>query len=762
MALRKIPENLIKAYLQRYPVNIRLARFNWLNGYTWLQPTLAEIQDELFPPEPERAGEEKKAIAEPVSLPAAAGVHFLKSPYKRYRCEQGDHLSCRQDSPIPQEEQETKDCSVCGFPALLPEKTQFRGQRGTYQIQQQLGRRGIGRLYAVTQLGVNQSVVCKEYLLPDRYFNPQEIRQQTQAFKNLAGFNLADGRVQDLRFVEPLEAITDQSRCYLVMDERYGCPTLNQYLTQGAMSVPQVTQVLRQVLQTLEFIHGQKFCFPSGQVQNGVVHGNLSLDTLLLVRSRENGYELGVNKLTDLDFFIYLCDLAVWERLFDPPLTQEKTTVFKSQDLVALGYIAFYLLAGKVVTDTGQPLDPQNLKHWPEVDPPLKKFIFRLMELDLPFESATAARQELLRLPQKAIASTPDIPEEESPRNKFALLGQILLLSTLGLGIIGGLAWLLLPKLRPTTATELEICCIKDVSGIPPGQFTYTAAKNGIGSYILQQPDLIQKGQTLEAKITAAQPQLQLTYQPANSTAAAIAQVESGQAAFAIAPLVQPLPPDLLAEAIGYDGLGVFVAFSYSQRENGLPVQLNGEISLEQLRQLYGGQVGNWSQLGGSRLPVELYQPTDLEATNLFTQRVLENQQPNRTQTLPEFEMMRKVIQDFELQQTGGIGFGSLSKIVGQCSVYPLALKIPGKPPTQAVILSNGQAISPKTDLCAQKGNYHLNGELFKTGRYPLAYPIAVIYPRDNDRSPIGEKFAQMLKTREGQRLLHQTGLVGL
>lgn len=753
MALQNIPENLIRAYLHRCPVNMRLARFNWLNQYTWLQPTLAEIKNELFPLEVETDVSPKQLLLKPESLPPAAGVQFSKSPYKRYPCEQGDHLNCHQESP------QTKDCPLCGFPALLPVKTLFQGQWGSYRIERPLGRRGIGRLYAATQLGVDQPVVFKEYLMPARYFNSSEIRQQTQIFKNLAGLTLADGRVQDLRFLEPLEAIANEvdSRCYLVMDERYGRLTLNQYLSQGAMSFAQVSQVLKQVLQTLEFIHGQKFCFRSGQVQNGIVHGNLSLDSLLLVSNKDSDYER-----ENLDFFIYLCDLAVWEQLFEPPLTQENSTFSQSQDLVALGYIAFYLLVGKVVTETGQALDPQNPKHWPVVDPHGQKFILQLMKSG--FESAKVARQELLRLPQPTIRSTPDIPEvAPPPAKKFSFLGQILLLTTLGLGILALLAWILLPRLHPTTATEIQICCIKDVAGIPLGKFTYTSARNGTWSYILQQPNLIQKGQTLEAKITAAQPKLQLTYQPADSAAQAIAQVESGKAAFAIAPLVQPLPPDLLAQAIAYDGIGVVVAFSYSQRENGLPAKLNGEINLEQLRQLYGGRNQNWSQLNGPPLPVKLYQPTNSEATDLFTQRVLDNQQPKTTpQALPEFEMMRRIIQDFESQQTGGIGFGSLSKIIGQCSVYPLALRTQGKPPIQALFLNNGQAISPKIDLCSQKGNYHLNEELLKTGRYPLAYPIAVIYPRDNDRSPIGEKFAQILQTQEGQQLLRQTGLGGL
>jgi ABC-type phosphate transport system substrate-binding protein/serine/threonine protein kinase len=789
MALKNVPQIILKNYLKRYPIHQRLARFNLLkrytNRYAWLQPILEEIRQELFPKEPDTPTEITKVIAETVSLPPEAGVQFWNSPYKRYRCEQADPLRCDNPQPTLQEdESRKKTCSLCNFPTLLPEKAEIRGQRGIYRIERAIGRRGMGRLYAATQLGVNQPVVIKEYLLLGRYFNADEMWQTKQVFKNLAGISLADGRVQDLRFLEPLEAIADdlQERCYIVMDERYACPTLNRYLTLGALSDAQVRRVLNQSLQTLEFLHGQKFRLGTSQINNGVVHGNLSLDSLLMVEPKADGYELSAitedihtteSELSQEkdDFFIYLCDLAIWEHLFEP--TQEKSNPgSKSQDLISLGYIAFYLLAGKVVTDTRQPLNPQIEQHWNGVDPPLKEFILRLMQLEMPFESAATARQELQRLPKPAIASAPDISAESEtqPTKKIPTLSIVMLLGALGLGIFGWLVWGFLTKPQSSTAAAnaLQTCCVKDVGAIPPGKYTYVAARGGIWDYAIQQSDLIQKGQTLEQRLKILQPKLQLTYQPATSTTEAIALVQSRKAAFAIAPLIKPLPADLQAQAIAYDGLAIFVAFSYSQRLGGLPEKLNGQITLEQLRQLYGGNISKWSELGGPSLSVNLYAPVDKEAVEVFEQRVLKNQFSRVVEygslptQLSDFAMMRKVIRDFESQQAGGIGFISMSKVVGQCSVYPLALKAEGQSPMQAIIFSNGQAIDPKTDLCDKKGSYHANVELFKTGRYPLAYPIAVIYPRDNDRPRIGEKFAEMFKTSEGQRLLVQTGLVPL
>ena len=647
-------------------------------------------------------------------------------------------------------------------------------------------------------------MVVKEYLLPQPYFNPAASRQQKTAFKNLAGLSLADGRIQDFRLVQPLDAIADdlQERCYLILDERAAYPTLSRYFSHGSLTNAEVRWVLNQVLQTLEFLHDQKFRLPSGQTQTGIAHGNLSLHSLLIGSENEpdvslqsanlqsDGIQNGglsnstlssgtlsssnlssgnqASRLLDAACFIYLCDLALWERLFDPVMLNVPPAS-TAQDLVDLGYVAFYLLAGRTRTATGQLLDPRNREHWQTADPFLKGFILRLMGLDVPFESAEVARRELARSPQVTI--TPLFNESaiaeptDQPKIPLWLIG---LLSLLGIGLLAWLIWLLLPKPNRDIAVAPQLANLKDVGGIPAGKFTYTATADGIWSYVLQQPDLIQKGETLEQRLQAAQPKLQLQYQPVASPEAAIAQVQSGKAAFAVVPLIAPLPDTLKATAISYDGLAFVVAFSYSNRNNSLPKELQGKISIEQLQQLYSGRITNWQELGASVLPVSLYKPANQEAMSVFDQRVLKplssgsGSRQAQVKSLPDFELFRTIIRDFESRQIGGIGFSSLSKVVGQCSVYPLAVQTTGDKAVQAVVLDDNRAIAPTTDLCDKKGSYQPSVELMKSGRYPLAYPIAIVYPRRNDQPAIGEKFAEMLKTREGQTLLRQTGLVPL
>ena len=706
----RIAQVILSAYLRHHPTHIRLSQFNSLSRYVWLKDLLDEIRPELFPPEPE------------AELPQAV------------------------EPEAPSEE----------VAKLL--KAEIRGRRGTYRVEHWLGKRGMGQLFAGVQLGANRSVVIKEYLLPRRYFNQEEAQQRQKGFVNLAGVSLADGRVQDLRVISPLEAIADTTsfeRCYLVTDERDGCPTLKTHLARtGVMPAAQVRVVLAQVLQTLELLHQQKFRLPSGQDQVGLVHGNLSLESLLWVENQK-------------EFFIYLCDLALWERIFDPPTTKALSRSI-AQDLVAVGYIGFYLLIGKADSN----FDPRQDESWPiTTDLPLKEFILRLVGVAAPFESAEVARKALLKLPHPISVSQLALqaePETSKPKPFSRLL--LLLLCTVALGVVGSIIWALLPKPQTSASTkeEPQLCCLKEVSAVPTGKFTYTAVQGGTWSYVQGQTNVRQPGQTLEARLRESQANFQLNYKPSPSIEAAIAKVQAREVDFAIVPLLQDLPIDLAYREIAYDGLAVFVAFSYSRRNQGLPKTLEGEASLEELRQLYLGQISSWQELKGANLPVKLYAPTNPEAIQFFEQRVLKDVQFSRltksqlTQ-LPTLEMLQKVLQDFESPEgLGSVGFSPLSQIFGQCSIYPLAVQAKGKKAVQALVLDKAQPIEPSTDLCDRKGSYYPDVKAFQTGQYPLAYSLAVVYPRDNSLPPAGEKFAQLLRTSEGQRLLYETGLVPL
>jgi hypothetical protein len=702
--------------------------------------------------------------------------------YKAYFCSRNDPLGCDQPQKTLQEVPGAKFCLECGFPTPLAEKAEIRGSRGTYRVLNALGKRGMGRLYQGIQLNDGQPIIIKEYLLPNRLFNKQETRQRKDAFIRLAGVSPADGKTQDFRLLSTWEAIADErdERCYqITRGTLNGSPSLRAYLAelqnkalqeapenpiQTSMTPLEVREVLNQVLQTLEFLHGQKFRFPSGQVQQGLAHGNLNLDSLLLFRAPSNQ-----------QFFIYVGDLAIWENLFYPPLMQ-LTNPAPADDLVALGYVGFYLLAGRDRDpNTDQLLNPQDARQWPLVDPALKELLLRLMglDVDVPFENAGAARQALFQLPKEeqfAGSVAPPLPEEEekTSRKPFLILGALALLFT------AGILWNIYSSMQNGGLNgfgpDTRLPDFASVTGVPQGTFSYVAERDGTWNFVLQlRPE---SSLRLEEILRQPKPDVAMRYRPVVSTdlqvaSAAVEAVRQGKSDFAITSLVDKLPDSALdIKPIAYDGLFVFVASS--KKANSLPRALKGQITFEQLRQLYTGQLTNWKELGGPDLPVKLYIPTEPEAVQIFQQRVLKND-PQQIATfqslvtrLPTSATQNQMFQDFDQGQSGGISFGILSKTFDQCSGYPLALVDGTKDPVQGLVQPNGKPVNPEVNLCAKVYRPAVQAFASERNPYPLGYPLVVVYPKNNKIPPAGIKFAELLTTRQGQRLLSKAGLVPL
>ncbi|GAA6616014.1 substrate-binding domain-containing protein [Scytonema sp. NUACC26] len=689
--------------------------------------------------------------------------------FKEYFCSRNAPLTCDRPLYTAQEVAGAKLCLECGFPATLAQNSEIKGNRGTYQVINFLYTRSMGRLYSGVQVSDRQPVIIKEYLLPNRCFNTEETRQRKQTFLQVAGVSLADGRNQNFRLNQPWEAIADErlERCYLITKGVEASQTLNQYLiNKGAMDAPQVRQVLDQTLQTLQFLHTSSLRFPSNQVQRGIAHGNLNLESILI--QIENNQQ----------FYIYLDDLAIWESLFNPPPTK----VVKPQleeDLVALGLVAFYLWVGKAVDSSGQPLNPRNAQNWHSSDPHLKQFLYRLIGLDRPFESAEAARQALLQLPKEDPASnkalTTDLEQPEKKwRSPFILLGILILL------LLGGGIWYFL-KSNPSSQTCGQWCKLltrfSEVSNVPEGEFVYTGENNSTWSTVLKQKP---ESGTLEETLSKPKSYVTLGYQSVPSSDVTTVSVpikkvrscreeykvkQNCQAYFAMTSL--NVDEELESKPIAYDGILVFVA---SNKDDLAPVKvLKGRISLEQLHQIYTGKITNWRELGGLDLPIQPYAPTEPEAVRLFQQQVLKDDPQQialyKEITKPFTEITEKTQKQirakFEKKEAGIIGFGILSKTWKQCNGYPLAIVNDNNREIQPLLQPNGEPINPEVNLCDRRP-YYFDVESFSTGHYPLGYSLNVVYPKDNSLPSIGSKFAEMLTTRQGQCLLEKVGLVPL
>jgi hypothetical protein len=756
----KVAQILLRAYLRRNPINVRLSQFNFLSRYSWMKNVLEELRPEIFPQR---------------SIPQSPTI----------------------DPPIAGEE--TTE-SLVHHP-LIGQK--LRGLYGTYEVESGYAKRGQGTILQAIHTGSQNPVAIKVFEFsikqeqPQEFlYHQQEIQQRQQQFADQAWLNLADGRSQDFRIPKILDAIKDDResqegdrtfyRCYLVTDQQACLPTLRQTLqAQGAKAPQQVRKALSQILQTLDFLHRQKFVFQSGQPQLGLIHGNLSLDSVLqtVVKS----------ETPTVEEFFYLTDLLLWERIFSTPMLEALPSIQSNsskqiaQDLKAVGQIGLALLTGQTTA-----IENRQEFQWPQIDLPLEQLLRKLLGILTPFDTAAAARQALLTL-EPLYATNLDAelgqglepPLQKRQWSKIQLAGFLAIVA-----LLSGLIWASLSRRDQVARSQVEPinCCMKAVSAVPKGDFTYATIERGSWDYVLRQSNLVMAGQKLTDVLDRNQEQLSLNVERLPTIAEVLEAVQSGEADFAVLPLFEELPPDLVSREIAYDGLAAVVHFSYSARDQGLPVALNGQLSLDQIRQIYAGDSStvnaeplSWSAFGGPKLlmgrsvldspetltvlgqmlsPAQIpkFQPASDAFTINNAQILSEDQEKNATQ-----EMLRRIINDFEDNgdfPIGRIGLLPLSQVKGQCSVYPLAIR--GKTGTVQPWLIDGKPITPGLDLCHRKGDYQPDVEAFKNHRYALAYPVAVIYPNDNRRSAVGKKFAELMLTQEGQKLISDAGLVAI
>jgi serine/threonine protein kinase len=670
--------------------------------------------------------------------------------------------------------------------SLLTNRRHIQGRRGRYRVTNYLGQRSLGRLYEGVQINDNKTVIIKEFVLPGHIFNRLEIQQIKQEFERLAGVNLAE-RIQDFRLIGAFEAISDdrESRCYLVTrgHDNFNT-TLRDYLSQnGAMTDRQVHGVLRQILQTLEFLHSHKFRLGDANLQRGLTHKNICLDSLLYIPSTKQ------DLFSDQQFFIYVTDLGIWEHLFLDPKVH-KLTKFSSEyqpqtDLSDLARLGFHLLLGRDKNEaTDQLLDPRNKSLWPTTDELLKQFILKLLGLNGSFDTAEEARLAIPPIPvERRTIPITDSSEKGSGRPWRKVLW--IAGGVAALGLLGGAIWWGVSQIKFQTQKQADIiardtysCCIQKLD-FPEGNFSYGSESNGLWHYILRHPGLVSLGKTLEEDLARRVPKFKLKYQPEKSLDASLAKLRSGSLDFVVTTLPintsarSAIDSEFEVQAIAHDGIAVFVSFSDVHRDRNLARSLQGMITFEQLRKLYTGKIKNWQEMGGPDLKVKLYAPTDPKLLQIFETQIFAGDEDALAQfrqlqgssiiRADATQTLRDVLNDFEEKDTGSIGFDSLSKVFGQCSVYPLGVSRDRSEGVQALVQDNGKPITPRSDLCDDKGSYWLNSEAFtQTNYYPLRYDLVVIYLKGGNSASPGKKFADLWRTEEGQKLFDEAGLVPL
>ncbi len=716
------------------------------------------------------------------------------------KCDRNDPLGCDRPLATLKKAPLAKFCSKCGFPAQLPENKEIRGRRGTYQVTHFLRRQGNGRIYTAIQQNSGQEIVIKEYLLPRRYFDDIARQHKKDIFERLVNFQVASAIPSDFRLIIPQEGIKDsnQDRCYLITPNNLGAlPNLKTYLAQqGRMEQDQVIKLLDQVLQSLDFLHSQKWQFTSGAIQPGLVHGNLSLDSLLISQ-------------TEVGFLVYLWDLSAWEDLFNP---QSEATLNKRviDDLEALGNIGLYLLAARDVTRQNRyPINPRNDLNWRDISPPLKSFLLRLIGLNSRFNDAATARRELRQLMQHQtnLESIPGTSLETTDATaKTPIWLPWVIFSTIII-LLGGI---LLKRCTKETITgdSLAItCCIEKIKNVPTSSdyLTYgTVASQKLDSIFDINFDQQNHSTYLEfakndseIKIDPVNPEslidiiqqkqkIRLLPQSFNTQQQLINNLEPGKINLALVNFApnknqKKIPinnkKEVVNHIIAYDGILVFVALKPCPQCEEIGKYLEQKITLEQLKNIYTGKVDYWHEINPNipkNIKIKTFAPENEYALEIFKKLVFKDQEPDisdfnqsinsgKIKKLKSFSMLSEIRDVWKQGNIAGIGFAFQSIAYKQCNVYPLAVVKEAQDFFPILIKkADQQGVNFFEDLNCKydKNLYQLNEPVFRSGRYPLAFSLNLLYLNDDreDNLEFGKKMAEIFKTKEFQcHLSHKT-----
>ena len=726
----------------------------------------------------------------------------LPNLYFHYdKCDRNNPLGCDRPLETLKKAPSAKFCSKCGFPAQLPVHKEIRGRKGTYQITRFLGRQGNGRIYAARQQTNGQSLVIKEYLLPRRSFPSETTRQQKkEIFERTVNFQVAASIPSDFRLIIPKEGIkdSDRDRCYLITSNNLAAlPNLKAYLAQqGRMEQEQVLKLLDQVLQSLDFLHSHRWQFTSGNIQPGLVHGNLSLDSLLISQ-------------TEVGFLVYLWDLSSWEDLFDPQVERVPNKKI-IDDLVALGNIGLYLLAAKEITSqTSYPLNPRNESNWRGISSPVKNFLIRLIGLNSRFNDAATARRELRQLmlnPANLDSATPlyleptDSEEKDSNWLLWVIVSVVIIL-------LGGVIWKVMNKTTESPPSLSIVKCIQDVKKVPNGKFSYgTVASEKLAdifeinkTYKNTYKGFCSIDDDSENFIAIINQIHKINLTPSNifnSQEELINELEPGTINSALInfnpsqsknKFYRQDGQEVFNKIIAHDGLLVYVPFVECENCEQIGSYLEQKITLEQLRNIYTGKINYWHEISPDipkNIKIQAFIPKDDYAIEIFKQLVF----ADREEEIAEFEQAidsgkiqkpqsySTLIDIRELWEQGittegtriaGIGFDFQSIAYKQCNGYPLAVVKKSEDWFPMLIKKKdetGVNLFQELDCKKDKQKYQLNEAVFRNGQYPLAFSLNLLYLNNDKKGnlKLGDKITEIFKTKEFQCHLSHKNLIPL
>lgn len=246
------------------------------------------------------------------------------------------------------------------------------------------------------------------------------------------------------------------------------------------------------------------------------------------------------------------------------------------------------------------------------------------------------------------------------------------------------------------------------------------------------QPAATENEQRISARTAAGKPVLATVAAHGTSTGFAGLKDGSGDLAAASRPIKTSERDELAAlgdlrspeaeQVIAIDGLAIVV-----HPDN--PVH---SLTTAQLAALFAGEIGNWRELGGADLAVELHARDNRSGTwDTFNELVLARQGKTLAERARRYESNDELSRAVSLNP-GAIGFTGLASL--------------GKARALAIADGPSQPMPPLNALVATE-DYPLSRRLF-------------FYARPNGQTPWTQAFIEFVHGAEGQRIVERSGYV--
>lgn len=179
-------------------------------------------------------------------------------------------------------------------------------------------------------------------------------------------------------------------------------------------------------------------------------------------------------------------------------------------------------------------------------------------------------------------------------------------------------------------------------------------------------------------------------------------------------------------------------------------------LTLEQLKDIYTGKITNWSTIGGPNLKITPYsRPRNSGTTEFFKDNILGTQDfaanivfiPTTTQALNQIG---------KFPDEGGIYYASAPEIINQCVVKT----VPISRHVGSAFITPEEGASALVTQCP-KQHTQLNLAALQNGEYPLHRRLFVIIKQNGQvDEQVGEAYARLLLTDEGQKLIKEAGFI--